>query len=419
MKKVDFNEGWTCRCLTRDDTKHSVTLPHDAMWSEERSEASQGENNIGWFVGGDYEYKKLFFVPEEYRDKKVLIEFEGVYHNAEVYLNGKKVLSRPYGYTNFYVDTKEELLYGKENEIRVIACNSDQPNSRWYPGTGIYRPVSLWIGEEKHIPVNGVRIHTISYEPAVIEADVKTSVSGMVQIEIFDDNGQGVAVQQVETSAAKESEYCAAVQFPIPYAKLWSCDTPNLYRCKVTFGEDVVEEHFGIRLLEWNKEAGLAINGKRVILRGACIHHDNGILGACAFPEAEERKVRILKEQGYNALRSAHNPCSKAILDACDRVGMLMMDEYVDVWYIHKTEHDYVEHLPRWWKQDLKDMVEKDYNHPSVIMYSTGNEVSETAQKKGIELTGQFTRYLHSLDETRPVTCGINIFFNFFALSSL
>lgn len=226
MKKVDFNEGWTCRCLTRDDTEHPVTLPHDAMWSEERSEASQGENNIGWFVGGDYEYKKLFLVPEENRDKKVLIEFEGVYHNAEVYLNGKKVLSRPYGYTNFYVDTKEELLYGKENEIRVIACNSDQPNSRWYPGTGIYRPVSLWIGEEKHIPVNGVRIHTISYEPAVIEADVKTSVSGMVQIEIFDDNGQSVAVQQVETSAAKESEYRAAVQFTIPSAKLWAAIHP-------------------------------------------------------------------------------------------------------------------------------------------------------------------------------------------------
>ena len=154
-----------------------------------------------------------------------------------------------------------------------------------------------------------------------------------------------------------------------------------------------------------------------MILRGACIHHDNGILGACAFPEAEQRKVRILKENGYNALRSAHNPCSKALLDACDRQGMLVVDEYADVWYIHKTRHDYAKYLTKWWKQDLKDLVEKDYNHPSVIMYSTGNEVSETAQKKGIALTGRFTQYLHRLDGTRPVTCGVNIFFNF--LSSI
>lgn len=445
MRRVDFNEGWFCRCLTREEEEYPVSIPHDAMRPEPRTQGSRGENHIGWYTGGDYEYRKLFPVSEGDRDKKILIEFEGVYHNAEVFLNGKKVLSRPYGYTNFYVDTKDALLYGEENEIRVIAHNSDLPNSRWYSGTGIYRPVYLWKGEEKHIPVNGVHIRTVSYDPAVIEVEVKTSVSGRVQIEIFDDSGQAVAAAGADTAIseglketasetkqskgpaskstkekaarAKESDNRAVVRLAIPSAKLWNCDTPSLYLCRAAFGEDIVEEYFGIRLLEWNEEAGLAINGKRVILRGACIHHDNGILGACAFPEAEERKVRILKENGYNALRSAHNPCSKAILDACDRLGMLMMDEYVDVWYIHKTENDYVEHLPRWWKQDLKDMVEKDYNHPSVIMYSTGNEVSETAQKKGIHLTGRFTQYLHSLDSTRPVTCGINIFFNF--LSSI
>lgn len=410
MKKVDFNTNWSCRCLSSGGEEFPVTLPHDAMRSEARTEKSRGENNIGWYSGGDYEYRKVFHMPEDYRDKAVLIEFEGVYHNAEVFINGKQIMTRPYGYTNFYVNTEGTLRCGEENEIRVIARNADQPNSRWYSGTGIYRPVYLWTGEEQHIPVNGLRIHTVSYEPAVIETEVLTSTAGKVHIEIFDGE---------ETVAEKEadSDGRAAVRITIPDAKLWNCDTPSLYRCRASFGEDTVEENFGIRLLEWNKDAGLAINGKRVILRGACIHHDNGLLGACAFPEAEERKVRILKENGYNALRSAHNPCSKAILDACDRLGMLMMDEYVDVWYIHKTENDYVDHLPKWWKQDLKDMVEKDYNHPSVILYSTGNEVSETAQKKGIELTGEFTRYLHSLDGTRPVTCGINIFFNF--LSSI
>ncbi len=415
MRKEDFNHGWSCRCLTRDESEYPVTLPHDAMLSEPRTKSSRGENNIGWYIGGNYEYRKEFFLPENARNHTILIEFEGVYHQAEVYINDKKMRSRPYGYTNFYVDTKGALFYGAKNKIRVIAHNSNQPNSRWYTGTGIYRPVSLWIGEEKYILVNGMRIRTVSYDPAVIEVEVRTSAGGKAQIEIYNGD-ESVAVREVNTSAsieAEETKYKAVVEIRIPSAKLWNCDSPDLYRCRVTFETDVVEELFGIRLLEWNKDAGFTINGKRIILRGACIHHDNGILGACAFPEAEERKVRILKESGYNALRSAHNPCSKAILDACDRLGMLLMDEYVDVWYIHKTEHDYVDHLPYWWKQDLKDMVEKDYNHPSVVMYSTGNEVSETAQKKGIEMAGRFTEYLHTLDSTRPVTCGINIFFNF------
>ncbi|MBQ7681503.1 MAG: DUF4982 domain-containing protein, partial [Oscillibacter sp.] len=176
---------------------------------------------------------------------------------------------------------------------------------------------------------------------------------------------------------------------------------------------------FGIRGLAWNPKEGLTVNGERVILRGACIHHDNGLLGACAFPEAEERKVRILRENGYNALRSAHNPCSKALLDACDRLGMLVMDEYADAWTMHKTKYDYVTYLKDWWKRDLRDMVDKDYNHPCVIMYSTGNEVAETARKEGIAFTGEMTEYLHSLDATRPVSCGINIFFNFLSRAGM
>lgn len=411
MKKIDFNKGWICRCVSREEKPCPVTLPHDAMISEKRSEESLGEGNIGWYEGGDYEYTKSFQVPADYEGKELLLEFEGVYHDAEVYVNEEKAAFRPYGYTNFYVDLKPYIKYGENNEIRVTAKNSDQPNSRWYSGTGIYRPVYLYLGEEKHIPVNGLRIRTVSYAPAVVEIKVKTSVPGTVSVEILD--GKHVVASKEVLSEEKEVSF----EVEIPDAKLWNCDTPNLYVCRAAFGEDVAEENFGIRLLTWDNENGMAINGAHVILRGACIHHDNGILGACAFPEAEERKVRILKENGYNALRSAHYPCSKAILDACDRLGMLMMDEYVDVWYIHKTEHDYANYMQEWWQEDLRDMVEKDYNHPCVVMYSTGNEVSETAQKKGIELTGQMTRYLNALDSTRPVTCGINIFFNF--LSSI
>ena len=418
MQKIDFNKEWMCRCLTRDEEAYPVTLPHDAMLSEPRTQESTGEGNIGWYIGGDYEYSRNFFVPEEYKGKKVLIEFEGIYHNGEVYINGKKAAYRPYGYTNFYVDTEGFFQYGKENEIKVIARNADQPNSRWYSGTGIYRPAYLYVGEEKHIPVNGVKIRTLSYDPARIEVVVKTSSPGEVSLEIELEGNKVLAVKGESTKENGRIEaYQTIFQLDVPNAKLWDTEPPNLYTCKAVFGEDEVTETFGIRELIWNPQIGMTINGERVILRGACFHHDNGVLGACTYPEAEERKMRILKENGYNAVRSAHYPCSKALLDACDRVGMLMMDEYVDVWYIHKTKYDYAGQLADWWKQDLKDMVDKDYNHPSVIMYSTGNEVAETAQKKGIALTGDMTNYLHSLDSTRPVTCGINIFFNF--LSSI
>ena len=411
MKRIDFNSAWTVKCLTRDEPEILVNLPHDAMITEPRSSESRGEGNIAWFLGGDYEYRKNLFVPENWFGKCILLEFEAVYQCGEVYINGEKAAFRPYGYTNFFLDAAKYLKYGENNEVRVIARNADQPNSRWYSGTGLYRPAWIWLGEEAHIPVNGVKVKTVSISPATIEVEVKTSLPGMVNIEIL--SGSGV----VKTFAAETNGNRVTVQLVIKDAKLWSCDTPYLYTLRASFGNDVVEESFGIRLLQWEPDNGLTINGERVILKGACVHHDHGVLGACAFPEAEWRKVRIMKENGYNALRSSHYPCSKAFLDACDRQGVLVMDEYVDVWYIHKTEHDYANYMLDWWQQDLQEMVDKDFNHPCVIMYSTGNEVSETAQKKGIELTGRLTRYLHQLDATRPVTCGINIFFNF--LSSI
>lgn len=406
MKKLDFNNDWYYKRLNESGTGRKVTVPHDAMCAERRSEQSRGQHNIGWFESFDYVYWKHFSVPAEYENGEVLLEFEGVYHNAEVYINGKKAGYRPYGYTNFYVDIAPFLEFGQDNEIRVIARNADQPNSRWYTGSGIYRPVWMYVAEDMYIPVNGVKIRTTGYsrkeKTARVEIKAATSLPGEPEITILDPDGRVAAAGHHHIFQAEISD-----------AKLWSTETPYLYTCVVKFGRDEVREQFGIRMLRWDGQDGITINGEHVILKGACIHHDNGVLGACAFPEAEERKIRILKENGYNAIRSAHNPCSKALLEACDRLGMLVMDEYTDMWYIHKNEYDYAAYMQDWWKQDLKDMVEKDYNHPSVIMYSTGNEVAETGQKKGIQLTGQMTRYLHSLDKGRPVTCGINIFFNF------
>ena len=404
MKPTPLLTGWTCRHLGDTAPGKAVTLPHDAMLAEPRTAISAGGTNTGWYEGYDYEYQRTLTVPENELADTHILEFEGVYHNAEVWLNGQKAAFRPYGYTNFYVDCAPYLHAG-ENELRVIARNADQPNSRWYSGAGIYRPVQLWKARGAHITLNGVKIRTLSLQPAIVEVRVKTTAPGTVRLTVDD----LPAMQQ-------ESDGEAVFTLTLDNARLWTPETPNLYTCRVSFADDEVTETFGVRKVEWGTD-GFLLNGKRYIIQGACIHHDNGLLGAVCDPDAVARKVRLLKENGYNAIRSAHNPCSKALLAECDRQGMLVMDEYIDHWYIHKTEHDYVDYFNDWWHQDLTDMVEKDYNHPCVVLYSTGNEVSETAQKRGIALTKEMTDFLHGLDDSRPVTCGVNIFFNF--LSSI
>ena len=404
MKPTPLLTGWTCRHLGDTAPGKAVTLPHDAMLAEPRTAISAGGTNTGWYEGYDYEYLRTLTVPENELADTHILEFEGVYHNAEVWLNGQKAAFRPYGYTNFYVDCAPYLHAG-ENELRVIARNADQPNSRWYSGAGIYRPVQLWKARGAHITLNGVKIRTLSLQPAIVEVRVKTTAPGTVRLTVDD----LPAMQQ-------ESDGEAVFTLTLDNARLWTPETPNLYTCRVSFADDEVTETFGVRKVEWGTD-GFLLNGKRYIIQGACIHHDNGLLGAVCDPDAVARKVRLLKENGYNAIRSAHNPCSKALLTECDRQGVLVMDEYIDHWYIHKTEHDYVDYFNDWWRQDLTDMVEKDYNHPCVVLYSTGNEVSETAQKRGIALTKEMTDFLHGLDDSRPVTCGVNIFFNF--LSSI
>lgn len=404
MKATPLLTDWTCRHLGDTAPGKTVTLPHDAMLAEPRTALSAGGTNTGWYEGHDYEYRRTLTVPENELADTHILEFEGVYHNAEVWLNGQKAAFRPYGYTNFYVDCAPYLHAG-ENELRVIARNADQPNSRWYSGAGIYRPVQLWTARGARIALNGVKIRTLSLDPAVVEVRVKTTAPGTVRLTVDD-----LPVMQ------QESDGEAVFTLTLDNARLWTPETPNLYTCRVSFADDEVTETFGVRKVEWGTD-GFLLNGKRHIIQGACIHHDNGLLGAVCDPDAVARKVRLLKENGYNAIRSAHNPCSKALLAECDRQGMLVMDEYIDHWYIHKTEHDYVDYFNDWWHQDLTDMVEKDYNHPCVVLYSTGNEVSETAQKRGIALTKEMTDFLHGLDDSRPVTCGVNIFFNF--LSSI
>ena len=411
MRQFDWNDGWQFSRVGETATR-PVCLPHDAMLAEPRTKDSPGGVNTGWYEGHDYRYLRSFTAPAEWRGHPAVLEFEGVYHNAKVLLNGREIGGRPYGYSGFFCPMDGALNYGGENTLEVIAHNADQPNSRWYSGAGIYRPVRLHLAAgERYLPPQAVRVRTLALDPVRLELTVRTVGEGTVQVQILDGDTP-LGSWQGESRDGR-----AVISAAVPGLEPWSPECPRLYTCRVRFAGDETACTFGARLLAWGPDKGFTINGRRVILRGACIHHDNGLLGAACWPDAVERKVRLLQQNGYNAIRSAHNPCSKALLGACDRLGMLVMDEYVDCWYIHKTKNDHVKYFADWWQRDLADMVEKDFNHPCVVLYSTGNEVSETAQPRGIQLTGQMTRHLHDCDPTRPVTCGINIFFNL--LSSL
>ena len=399
-----FNDGWTFYRKGDEQHKKTVTLPHDAMISEKRDIDNPGGANISYFAGGTYVYEKDFELDFE-EGGKVFFEFEGVYMWAKIYINGIEACYRPYGYTDFIFDATGFVTRGK-NHIMVVADNSSQPNSRWYTGSGIYRPVHLFVLPKEHILPRSIKIKTLDFRKGTISLKASFSEKTMALVEIFDRDGKQVFVK----TYTDVSEVDEGIE--IPNAHLWSVDDPYLYTAHIVLEKDEAKETFGIRQVELNLEKGLLINGKREILYGCCIHHDNGLLGAVGDPFSEERKVRIMKKAGYNAIRSAHNPISRALLDACDRYGILVMDEYADCWYIHKTMYDYASFATDWYKEDLKDMVDKDYNHPCVILYSEGNEVAETSQKRGIEFVDTMTKYLHSLDDTRPCTCGINIFFN-------
>lgn len=404
MKRIDWNQGWCYRKLNTDEAFRSISLPYDCMLHEHRSEHAEGGCNNGWFEGYDYELIKNFTWQQDLQDRHYFLEFEAIFHHGEIWCNGKKLGYRPNGYLGMMVDVTGCLKKG-ENQVRVIARGADIPCERWYTGVGIYRPVWLYEAPTAFIVPNTIRIDTISTEPAVVRIAFTTSEKGRAQIRLMKD-GQQLA--EVTTAMGVQHQ----TEITVAKARLWSPEKPELYQCKILFGQDEATESFGIRRITCTAETGLCINGRKEILRGACIHHDNGLLGAVSLPEAEERKIHLLRAMGFNAVRSAHNPCSKALLDACDRLGMLVMDEYTDTWYIHKTKYDYASHVEQWYERDLTDLVAKDYNHPCVVLYSLGNEVSETAEDRGVALFCRMRDFIKRMDATRPVTCCINIGFN-------
>ena len=410
MQRNNFNALWTFYKKGHEKESQVVDLPHDAMIHEKRIPKLKNGPLTSEFPGGDYFYTKMLPGREEYAGKTVMLEFEGIYMDSQVYLNDELIGGRVYGYSNFYVDLTDKLRIGKDNEIKVFVHNSQVPNARWYSGSGMYRPVKLIVANREHIDLDGVKIVTKSYDPALLELTVKATTAGAAKIR----TEISYAGKVVATCAGEKCEVT------IPHVRLWDEHHPNLYLAKVSLikGEevlDVVEERFGIRKIEWNAAQGLMINGKGVKLLGGCVHHDNGMLGACAFEAAEYRRIKILKEAGFNAIRSAHNPISKAMLNACDELGMYVMDEAFDNWMKNPGTYGHVLYFAEEWEKDLRDMVLKDLNHPSVVMYSTGNEITDTAFADGIELAGKMTRLCHDLDDSRPVTCCINLFLNILA----
>ncbi len=405
MKVQPFNDNWLFG-QAGQEARQAVTLPHDAMIHEERDPAAAGGSGHAYFPGGTYVYEKSFYAPADWQDKAVLLHFGGVYRNAVVSLNGQEVCRHAYGYTDFTADLTSGLLCGRENTVTVAVDNSQLPNSRWYCGSGIYRPVELAVGSACHIAWQGLRVTTLGISPARVRVETAL-VPGEDQEDLL------VAVQIMDGTVEIASAQGTDVEMDLPETELWSDENPKLYTCRAALirdGQelDSAQVTFGLRQVSWGPQ-GLFINGRETLLRGGCIHHDNGILGAAAPPAVEERKVRLLKKAGFNAIRSAHNPASQALLDACDKYGLYVMDETWDMWYGKKSRYDYADQFMDNYQGDLAAMVRKDYNHPSVIMYSIGNEVSEPAQPRGVELAEELVARLHGLDGTRPVTAGINL----------
>ena len=400
MLRQSFNEDWLFYKAGKEDSR-KVTLPHDAMLEEMRTADAPSGSAGAYFHGDVYTYEKEFEVPKEWEEQHILFQFEGVYRNAKVFLNDKEAGGTVYGYIPFFICADGLLQYGGKNTIRVVADASRQPDSRWYSGGGIYRPVWLWTGAKEFVEPEGIRISTLSYEPARILVEIRHSGAD-VGVEILDKDGKTVV-----------SGTGQRLEMEIPNAALWSEDAPNLYTCRVRLSKngtvtDTAEAAFGIRKVEWSSK-GLTVNGKSTLLRGGCIHHDNGILGAATHAESEERRVRILKEAGFNALRISHNPASAALLEACDHYGMYVMDETWDMWFHHKSKFDYASDWRKNYKYDLQALVARDFNHPSVIMYSIGNEVSEPAKEEGLAVIKEMTEYLHGEDPNRAVTGGFNL----------
>lgn len=414
-KAKDFN----------DASWRVIDLPHDYSVEDIPGTGSPFDSTVvggidaGYLTSGTAWYRKSFMVSERLRSKETNILFDGIYMNADVWLNGDHLGNHPYGYTAFGYDISDLLKYGEENVIAVEVKNEGE-NSRWYSGSGIYRHVWILVTGPVHVARWGTAITT----PEVSEEAAKLIVSNTIEnksgeaaeleisTRIIDQEGNEVAINHVPQSAGPENSIEVIQEIDIANPGLWSPDSPILYTAitEIKSGSDIidrVENNFGIRSIEYTSE-GFFLNGENILMKGGCMHHDNGPLGSAAYDRAEERRVELMKASGFNAIRCAHNPPSPAFLDACDRLGVLVIDESFDMWNRQKNPMDYHLHFKEWWKRDIESMVLRDMNHPSVIMWSIGNEIPERGESLGAKTSKMMGDYVRKLDDTRPVTSAVN-----------
>ena len=413
-KRQLFDFGWqfTHRSASplgssKNGTTQTVDLPHD--WDIfEGPVSGEGATGTGggWFEAGKGEYRKTFATPNA---DIVKLHFEGVYQKAEVYVNGQKAGQHHYGYTPFTVDVTKYLNKDKKkiNEVVVKVDNSEQPNCRWYSGSGIYRHVWLETKPALHIAENGVFVTT----PEVSAAKAKMQVEVTVQNESQADRNATVVVggsQLMVAVKAGESKTVSTTLY-VNNPRLWSPESPTLYEAKVELKEngttiDNATAKYGIRSFSFDAEKGFVLNGKPLLINGACVHDDDGVLGAMAFDDAEIRKVCQMKEAGFNLIRTSHNPTTRAFLDACDSIGMLVIDEAFDGWRTQKNPYDYSTVIDSCYREDIHAMVLRDRNHPSVISWSIGNEVIERKDIRVIQTAKLLKQAILDCDTTRPVT---------------
>ncbi|WP_084127021.1 glycoside hydrolase family 2 TIM barrel-domain containing protein [Demequina sp. NBRC 110054] len=423
MTTIPLNSEWTYRRPAgpfagvngSPEVLGTVRLPHDALRDETRAADVPAKGAAAFYPSAAFTYERALDVPAEWEGKTVQLEVEGAMRRAQVFLNDELAGVRADGYARFFVDLTPFLKYGEANDLRIEVRTGE--DSRWYSGAGLHRPVTLHVDDAIRIVSDGVRLVTerVEDDQAVVSVattvvnDTRTTRTVWVVTDITSPLGARVEGDNTPLTLAPGETSTVRQMMYLGDPDLWSPDSPALYRAAVTIDNGVpVETAFGIRTVTVDPKKGLRINGDEVLMRGACIHHDNGPLGGAAIGRAEERRIELLKEAGFNAIRAAHNPLSSAMLDACDRLGMLVMDEAFDMWTRFKTPYDYAADFPVWWEADLEALVAKDRNHPSVIMYSIGNEIVEVGTPHGARWARKLADKVRALDPTRPVTNGVN-----------
>jgi len=418
-----------------DSGWRSIDLPHD--WSIENfadndtedhigpfTKTSEGGSSTGQVKGGTAWYRKHFIADKTYSKKQVSLCFDGVYMISSVWVNGKKAGDHFYGYTPFSYDITNYLFPGKDNIIAVEVKNPGK-NSRWYSGSGIYRHVWLTVTNPLRVVENGLFVTTdlTSKDSANVHISVQLKNSGTINKEatlvtfISDSDTRVIDKNEVPVKIGSNGTLSVEQTLKISQPALWSIDDPHLYSAttEVVLKGKVIDSYsvtFGVRTLSFNADKGFSLNNIPLELKGACMHHDNGLLGSAAFDRAEERRVEIMKANGFNAIRCSHNPPSKQFLDACDRLGMLVIDEAFDMWEHPKNPSDYSNYFKENWKSDLESMILRDRNHPSVIAWSIGNEIYERADTSGQRIANQLINVVKSLDNTRPVTAAVCFFWD-------